>query len=349
MEINDDKMGKLLKLIEELVINKIRIEKIQDMSEDLEFKKVIGEEVQIVSKVQEAVKKIQNENIQTIYLKLKNYFNDKSLNIIFNGEDSEFDNYNGDLIFNLLMVMIQDSINNNYSDENEKTVISASNDSGNLIIVVTNKRTINYRKLIQKFDKRYIPLTNLSEEEIDDWIEQAEIGTSLEAFKKVHKYAKSLNAFIDIFCENGMNQKIIITIPLSSSIMKAQLVEIKNQTYAIPFDYIEKVMNANSADKRVSNNKKLIKYMDNTISVICIEDILEIEFNDEFSNYVVLKFNNQMKALPVNSLLEQTDVVVRPKPKAIYEIMEFKGMTILGDGDVTMVFDIPYLLTNLSQ
>ena len=42
MEINNEKMEELLQLIEELVVNKIRIEKIQEQTKDLEVKRYIS-------------------------------------------------------------------------------------------------------------------------------------------------------------------------------------------------------------------------------------------------------------------------------------------------------------------
>jgi chemotaxis protein histidine kinase CheA len=52
------KMDELLKLLEELVINKIRIEKINQELNNKEYKKVLDQETLIVSKVQEVVKKM---------------------------------------------------------------------------------------------------------------------------------------------------------------------------------------------------------------------------------------------------------------------------------------------------
>jgi two-component system chemotaxis sensor kinase CheA len=157
-----------------------------------------------------------------------------------------------------------------------------------------------------------------------------------------------LNTSIEIKSQNVTDEEILITIPISSSIIKAQLIQIGKQIYAIPMDYIEKIMSLNSIEKRISCNKQFIMYMGSSIPVISIYDKLNLKSSNEISGYVVLKYNNKMKALPVNSLLDQSDVVIRPKPLVISEIKEFRGATILWDGNVTMVFDIPYIIENAS-
>jgi len=336
LEINKEKMEELLELIEELVVNKIRIEKVKDETKGLEIKRVLGQEVQIVSKIQEVVKKIQSESMKTIYNNLENYFGKKFIGINLNGEDAEFDNYNEKYIFNMLLVFIQDAFAGDKNDINNKVKVSAHNDSANLIIEILSKKTSKFEQLLKKHENNTIELTSLGEGEIDDWI------------KDVYIDGKAMNGTVELVIEDELNQRIIITIPLTSSIIKAQLVEINHQTYAIPIDCIEKVMNVDSAQKRVSGNMQLINYMKSIIPVIPIDKTLGFNYDYEISNYVVLKFKSQMKVLPVNLLLEQTDVVVRPKPKILQNVKEFKGMAVLGDGDVTMVFDIAYLLGNQS-
>ncbi len=334
MEINNEKMEELLKLIEELVVNKIRIEKIQDQTIEMEVKKILGQEVQTVSKIQEVVKKIQTERMKAVYESLSSSFGESFKFVEVSGSDAEFDNYNERHIFNIISFIIKDALKAAESND-EKIKLSSRNDTSSLIVEVTNKKSENFKNFIVNLKKEYASLTHLDDIELDQWA------------KFLFNEAKEINSEIELYDEDTY-QRILITVPLSSSIIKAQLVEINNQTYAIPMECIEKVMHIDTAERRMSNGIQLINYMGSIIPVIPIGKSLGFDNKNDFSNYVVLKLNNKMKVLPVNSLLEQTDVVVRRKPKAIQEVKEFKGMAVLGDGYVTMVFDIPYLLGNLS-
>lgn len=332
MEVNKDKMEELLQLIEELVVNKIRIKKIEDEVKDSEVKKVLSQEVQVVSKIQDVVKKIQTENMNIIYSNLEGYLGEKINRLEFVGLEAEFDNYNESYIFETLKAFIDDELKFIEDLTSDKINVTAKNDSSNIIIEISNKKSSNIREFMDKEKKSYLNLVDINVDEIEEWL------------KEVYLQTVSLNGAIEIFLDEDFSQRIVIIVPLSSSIIKAQLVEINNQTYAIPMESIEKVMNINSSENRVSNGVQLINYMGSIIPIIPIDKNLGLSLEKEFSHYVVLKMNQRMKALPVNSLLEQTDVVVRSKPKIIQDIKEFKGMAVLGDGYVTMVFDIGYIL-----
>lgn len=342
-------MDELLSLLEELVINKIRIEKMQNEVVSSQHKRILGNEIQSVSKIQNVIKDIQTTTMGPIYGKLNKYLRDNSSCIDFHGENSKLDNFNEEHLYEILRILIDYIINSQKCDTERNITVSASNDSTNLIIIMNGlKNIVNKRKLIQRFNKDYIPLTYLMEEEVDNWIEEAGLSDSFNSFMKVYKTAKLWNISVEIKSRQDMNEEILISLPISSSIIKAQLIQIDKLIYAIPMDYIEKIMSLNSAEKRASCNRQFIMYMGSSIPVISIYDELNLNDSNEISGYIVLKYNDKMKALPVNSLLDQSDIVIRPKPLVINEIKEFKGTTILGDGSVTMVFDIPYIVENAS-
>lgn len=342
-------MDELLSLLEELVINKIRIEKMQNEVESSQHKRILGNEIQSVSKIQNVIKDIQTTTVGPIYRKLIKHLRDSSSCIDFHGENSKLDNFNEEHLYEILRILIDYIINSQKCDTEKNITVSASNDSTNLIIAINGfKNIVNERKLIQKFNKDFIPLTYLMEEEVDNWIEEAGLSDSVNSFREVYKTAKLWNISVEIKSRKDRNEEILISIPISSSIIKAQLIQIDKLIYAIPMDYIEKIMSLNSVEKRESCNRQFIMYMGSCIPVLSIYDELNLNGSSEISGYIVLKYNDRMKALPVNSLLDQSDIVIRPKPLIIGEIKEFKGTTILGDGSVTMVFDIPYVVENAS-
>lgn len=349
MDIDKIKMEELLGLLEELVINKVRIEKIQNEIKDSQYKKILGTEVQVVSKVQEVIKNIQTTTIKSIYMKLKDLFDPNAKIFEFNGDTSKFDYFNEEQIHLLLKILTEHILGTYGKAVNKKIIISASNDSTNLVIQVKyTMEHISFSNLIQKFDKKYIPLTQIPENEIHAWLSETGLSNSIKDFGKLYETAKSFNTNIEIREDGTQDLRVIITVPVSTSIVNAQLVQINNSTYAIPAEYIEKVMNTNLAQMRKSNNRLFISYMDKIIPIIGIDEELKFENNEEYSGYVILAYKDKMKAMPVHLLLDQLDIVVKSKPNIINDVREFKGITILGDGNAIMVFDIPYLIESTS-
>lgn len=340
---NKNKMDELLKLLEELVINKIRIEKIKQNIKENDYRKVLDQEIQIVAKVQEIVKKIQTSEMNNVYKKLRDELTQNSENTIkydFNGEDAEFDNNLEVPILKLLkaVLKIYEELSNEYIS------ISAYNNSSSIMIEITNSVS-EADETQQKdiFNKEHVSLTYLSDEELTAWLDKTSLSDLMYSFQNIKNSSKMINAVIELESEKNTFKKTIISIPYSSSITKAQFIKLGNQTFAIPVEYIDKIVNINTVKIIKSNGRDFIKYMDRIISIILIDKKLDMVVEEDYVSYVVLEYNDQMKALPVNSIFEQSDIVVRPKPQAISEISEFKGMAILDDGNVTIVIDVPSL------
>lgn len=337
------KMDELLKLLEELVINKIRIEKIKQGIKENDYRKVLDQEIQIVGKVQEIVKKIQTSEMKKVYKKLLDDLKQCTSNTIkyqFNGENAEFDNNLEASILNLLKAVlnIYEKINNDHIS------ISAYNNSSSIIIEIANSRSETeetHEKNI--FNKDHISLTYISEAELTTWLDKISLSDLIDSFQNIKNTSKMINAVIELESEKSIFKRTIISIPYSSSITQAQFIKLGNQTFAIPVEYIDKIVNINSVDVIKSNGRDFLKYMDRIISIILIDKKLDMVVEEDYVSFVVLEYNDQMKALPVNSIFEQSDIVVRPKPQAISEISEFKGMAILDDGNVTIVIDVPSL------
>jgi two-component system chemotaxis sensor kinase CheA len=336
------KMDELMKLLEELVINKIRIEKINQELKNKEFKKVLDQETLIVSKVQEVVKKIQTSAIKVVYKKLldelsKQGKNTENYHLL--GEKAEFDNNLENPIFN----MLKSTLEIFESAKKDGIMINAVNNSSSIIIEISNceDRGETQRDI---YNSGHLSLAYAGEEELSQWLLKTSLTGSLNVFQNIKNISRTVNASVDLECEKDELGKITLSVPYSSSITKAQFIKLSNQTFAIPVEYIDKILNINAVKTEKSNGKDFIKYMDHIIPIILIEKKLEMTIEEDFTSYIVLNNNEQMKAMPVNAILEQSDIVVKPKPQAISEISEYKGTAILEDGNVTIVLDVPSLV-----
>ena len=341
---NKNKMDELMKLLEELVINKIRIEKIKQGISSSEYQKILDQEILIVSKVQEVVKKIQTNEIEVVYKKLSENMKNNSMNTqryVFEGENAEFDSSLEapviDLLTEILAVHEQ--------TDSRKILVSAVNNSSNIIIQIVNCNEDEIEECTKNiYENEHISLTYVSEDVLKSWLSKTSLSDFTGAFQNLRSSAKMLNAAVELESEKQVYKKASITIPYSSSITKAQFVKLADLTFAIPVEYIDKIINSNIVKIEKSNGRDFIKHMDRIIPIILIDKKLDLVVDEEYLSYVVLSYNDQMKALPINLILEQSDIVIRPKPQAISEISEYKGVAILDDGNVTIVLDVPSLV-----
>lgn len=337
ISINQSKMNELLNLLEELVINKMRVEKINRELKNNEYRKVLEQEIQLVAKVQDVVKSIQTAEIDVIFKKITDSLILDCQKIIFDGKDAEFDINLEMPIFNLIKEVIE------LLDSNEGIRIGASNNSSGLNISINrnNQQTISDKILSNNSG---LSLSYAEETDVITWLEGVYFTGELSALQSIKNLSNTINAVIELQKGAGVLIGADITVPYSSSITMAQFIRLSDKTFAIPVDYIDKIVNNNKAEIRTANSIEFINYMGKLVPIIQIDKILEISKETAYASFVILESNNKIIAIPAQEILEQSDIVVRPKPHGLSEIKEYKGMAILDDGNITIVLDVPSII-----
>jgi chemotaxis protein histidine kinase CheA len=360
--VNSKKMTELIALIEELVINKARIEKIKNEIKNNEYIKVLEQELRLTTQVQEVIKKMRMVKIKTVFSAIpeaverycKQY--NKDVHLILEGEETEIENSIVGICESLLKLFIKNIIQNNFhiSDEikqseknaNGNIKIKAFSDLRNLLLSIESNVTgFDFQNICKTLNRNSINLVHMSEKEIQNLLELTNYLPSFQDIISIKSSVAMMGGNIEILGEVNKIVQINISIPLSSSITKALLVNVTNQTFAIPLDYIQTIINRNSVKIKNSYNSELILYMKEAIPLIRVAHRLDLpQCNSDSSCILIVKANNKVAALLVDSLLDEVDVVIKPKPEVLDDIPEFRGTTILGDGNITLILDVPSLV-----
>lgn len=360
--VNSKKMTELIALIEELVINKARIEKIKNEIKNNEYIKVLEQELRLTTQVQEVIKKMRMVKIKTVFSAIpeaaerycKQY--NKDVHLILEGEETEIENSIVGVCESLLKLFIKNIIQNNFhiSDETkqpEKNTdgnikIKASSDSRNFLLSIeSNISSFDFQNICKILNKNSINLIHMSEKEIQNLLELTNCMPGFQDIISIKSNITMLGGNIEILGERDKTVQINIFIPVSSSITKALLVNVANQTFAIPLDYIQTIINTNSVQIKNTYSSELVLYMKEAIPLIRVADRLDLhQCNSDSSCILIVKANNKVAALLVDSLLDEVDVVIKPKSEVLDDIPEFRGTTILGDGNITLILDVPSLV-----
>jgi len=355
--VNKKSLDELVSLVEELVINKVRIEKIKSEFSDNTHIKILDQELRIISEIQASIKKVKLIKIKTIANSLTDLFNQCCIennvkaDFIFEGQETEIDNSLTIYIKNILLYLIKDICENefvNLKKGSNQIKVSAYSDGKNLTTVIqSNGIGFNYEDTCKKLNKENLDLLSFSGDDIKEFFKIINFTNNIEDFIKLKLDLIYLDGSLKFESKANEFMRITIVIPLSSSIMQGILVTIGEQTFAIPLDFIETIINKNAVKIKTSHNTEMIIYMDHVIQLVRVSELLNIETALEPTCILIVKSNNKRAALLVDSLLDQTDMVIKPKHSIMMDIVEIKGTTILGDGLVTLVLDIPSILKEI--
>lgn len=305
--VNSNKLNSLQKLVEDLVINKVSLENIKNEVLNKKYLKVLEQEISMVSQIQDTVKEMIKVKMANVYSLIINMVNkySKELSREINLILEGEEEKIDCSVFDLVYEVLSFLIKSIIDDSSTKIKVKTITDTKNLTITVES-------------NSKTINLDKIC-----------------KTLKKEYLNIVSINK----------DKNITIVIPVTSSITKAQLVSVGDQTYAIPLEFIETIINKDAIEIRNTNDMQMVVYMDKVIPIIKVREKLNISGSDEYSKCIlVIKVDNHEAALLVDDTLDQTDVVIRQKPMVISDVLEFSGTTILGDGIVTLVLDVTSLI-----
>ena len=173
----------------------------------------------------------------------------------------------------------------------------------------------------------------------------------------VRRNIQELGGGIEIDSELGVGTTITIRLPLTLAILDGQTVTVGNENYIIPIiSIIESIQIKPEMVNRVGGQGETFKLRDEYIPIIKLHDVFGINDDGHVSLdnglLVVVEADGRHVGLFVDDLLGQQQVVIKSLESNYKKIEGFSGATILGDGTVALILDMPGILKlnqNLNQ
>jgi chemosensory pili system protein ChpA (sensor histidine kinase/response regulator) len=161
---------------------------------------------------------------------------------------------------------------------------------------------------------------------------------------------KQLSGTLRIDSQRGKGTVFTIRLPFTLAINQALLVQTGEDLFAIPLTSIEGIVRASSADLQLkyAMENPLIDYAANTYELKHLGTLFGISSplleGDGLFPVLLVRSGDQRIALQVEGLLGSREVVVKSVGPQISQARGISGATILGDGRVVLILDIPALI-----
>jgi two-component system chemotaxis sensor kinase CheA len=169
-------------------------------------------------------------------------------------------------------------------------------------------------------------------------------GVGLDVVKSRIEY---LGGRVDFETQVDVGSKFILTLPLTLAIIKAMLVQVHNEIFAIPLISIRETIKINPNDIKFVQNYEVVKVRDEIIPIIRLDKELGIESSaedvetaDSRISLVIVEYGKKALALTVSCVIGEQDIAVKPLGAMIKRTKGIQGATILGDGRVALILDI---------
>lgn len=170
----------------------------------------------------------------------------------------------------------------------------------------------------------------------------------------VRKNIQALGGNIEIHSEMGKGSTISIHLPLTLAILDGQSIAVGDERFIIPLGAIVESININeSMINRVAGKGETFQLRNEYLPIVRMHEI----FNVTSARYtkisqglvVVVDGQGVRCGLFVDELLGQQQVVIKSLEANYRKVEGVSGATILGDGSVALILDIPGLVRLSNQ
>ena len=199
--------------------------------------------------------------------------------------------------------------------------------------------------------------TSLTDEQIYDLIFMAGFSTADQAtdisgrgvgMDVVRRNIKELGGSIEVRSTLGRGSRFIITLPLTLAIVDGQSVSVGAETYIVPLvTIIESLQLQPGGVNRVAGHQEVFWFRDSYVPVVRLHEVFGVkprasELHEGL--IMVVEGDGRRVGLFVDDLLGQQQVVIKSLETNFRRVEGVSGATILGDGAVALILDVPGLI-----
>ncbi|HPO64096.1 MAG TPA: chemotaxis protein CheA [Candidatus Kapabacteria bacterium] len=331
----------------------------------------------VTSEIQTAVMRMRMVPIAKLYQKAPRIVRElskefsKKINLIVKGEETEIDRGIIEELNNPLVHLLRNSCDHGIESPEERIakgkpaegniILDAEQEGNAIVIKITDDgKGLDAEKILSKaIEKEFITqeqATQMTKREIFQLIfkpgfSTASVVTNVSGrgvgMDVVKTNIQQLKGFIDIESEEDKFTTFTIKLPLTLAIIQGLLVKVENDTFAIPLSSVIEVVALNGNSIYSINHKEVIRLREDILPLVKMDKFLNLKNLTKSSKnqYIVVVGIGLMRVgLIVDELLGQQEIVIKALGEYLGNIKGLAGSTILGDGKVIMIIDVPELV-----
>ena len=146
----------------------------------------------------------------------------------------------------------------------------------------------------------------------------------------------------------GEGTKFMIVLPLTLAVIQGLLVAVNGTVYVMPLASVTETLFIEQREILTIRGRNVIRLRNNVIPLVTLDNAPGLgkrRADREYKCFIVVaKDAEKSIGVVVDELMEQQEFVVKPLGKFLVDIRGIAGATILGDGQVGLILDVPALI-----
>lgn len=378
IRVGVEKVDQLINLVGELVITQAMIEQRIAALDPVSHEALINSVGQLTRNtrdLQESVMSIRMMPMDFVFSRFPRMVRDlagklgKKVELVTVGAATELDKGLIERIVDPLTHLVRNSVDHGVESPDKrkaankpeagKLTLSAAHKGGSIVIEVTDDGAgLNRDKLFAKAKGNGLNVSeSMSDSEVFQLIfapgfSTAEVVTDVSGrgvgMDVVKRNITAMNGSIEIRSALGYGTTIAISLPLTLAILDGMSVSLGSSVYVIPLNLIVETLQPRTEDmKTVAGEGRMVHVRGEYLPVIALHALFdqETEVTDPTRGVLVLiEAEGKKAALFVDALVGQQQVVIKSLETNFRKIRGVSGATIMGDGSVALILDVPALI-----
>jgi two-component system, chemotaxis family, sensor kinase CheA len=381
IRVGIDKVDTLINMVGELVITQSMLGQLGDdfeMNYLPKLREGLSQLEQNTRELQESVMRIRMLPISFAFSRFPRMVRDlsrrldKKIELQLIGEQTELDKTVMEKIGDPLVHLVRNALDHGIEQPEERLqsgksetgliTLNAYHQGGNVVIEITDDgKGLDRDRILQKAVENGLvqagDAASMTNEHIYDMIFQPGFSTAQEVsdvsgrgvgMDVVRRNIQALNGSVEISSTTGKGSRITIRLPLTLAILDGQLVRVGSQTYIFPLvSIVESLQSKDERVSRVAGGCDVFQLRDEYVPIIRLHELFNISADSRSLDdalMVVVEYDGEKVGIVVDDLQAQQQVVIKSLEQNYQRVEGISGATILGDGTVALILDIPGLV-----
>ncbi|MDQ7746104.1 chemotaxis protein CheA [Hydrogenophaga pseudoflava] len=283
------------------------------------------------------------------------------------GGDTELDKSVVERIADPLMHLVRNALDHGLETPEQRTaagkpaqgrlVLSACHESGSILIRITDDgRGVQRQKVLARAWERGLVEPGVVPADADilklifaPGFSTAEKVTNLSGrgvgMDVVRSNIEALRGTVQLTSEEGAGSTIEIRLPLTLAIIDGFLIGVGDSRFIFPLDAVVEVIESrSSATEMDASGRGVTELRGQALPVVSLRKLYALDSPEpDRVSIVVIRFGGQRYGVLVDQLLGQHQTVIKPLGRMFRSLRGMSGSSILGNGDVALIFDVASL------
>ena len=167
-------------------------------------------------------------------------------------------------------------------------------------------------------------------------------GVGMDVVKRT---IEALRGSIDLSSRPGQGSTFTLRLPLTLAILDGMLVRVGDARYSIPLAAVEECVELPISEAAADRGRSFLDIRDELVPYLRLADLFCSEGpRDPYQKVVVVASGDTRVGLVVDQILGNHQIVIKQLSRFHAAVRRFSGATILGDGSVALILDVPELI-----